>query len=97
MQWADDLIMLSLNSEASQKQLDILNKFCIEWGIEVNEIKTQVLIFESNSSKLTSGHPTFKLGDKLPETVNTYCYLGEVLHRTGELRTAQQSLKTKAN
>ena len=94
--WADDLIMLSLDPKTTHKQLDVLNKFCLEWGIEVNEIKTKVMIFASNSSKSNPTQQTFKLGEKQLETVDTYCYLGIVLHRTGELRTAQQSLKTKA-
>ena len=94
--WADDLIMLSLDPKTTYKQLDVLNKFCLEWGIEVNEIKTKVIIFASNSSKTNPTQQTFKLGEKQLETVDTYCYLGIVLHRTGELRTAQQSLKTKA-
>ena len=96
--WADDLIMLSFSPETSQKQLDILNKYCIDWGIEVNEIKTQVVIFGSNSNinKGDSKKLSFKLGDKLLEIVDTYCYLGVVLHSSGELRTAQQTLKTKA-
>ena len=94
--WADDLIMLSLDPKTSQKQFDLLNKFFLEWGTEVNEIKTQEMIFASNSIKTNPTQQTFKLGENLLETVDTYCYLGIVLHRTGELRTAQQSPKTKA-
>ena len=43
--WADDLIMLSLNPETAQSQINVLGKFCNDWGIEVNEIKTKVVIF----------------------------------------------------
>ena len=43
--WADDLIMLSLSPEACQYQLDQLAKFCNEWGLEVNDLKTQLMIF----------------------------------------------------
>ena len=46
--WADDLIMLSFSPETCQAQLDILGKFCEDWGIEVNEMKTQVMIFGQN-------------------------------------------------
>ena len=38
--WADDQIMLSLSPETWQAQLDILGKFCENWGIEMNEMKT---------------------------------------------------------
>ena len=65
--WADDLIMLSLNPEKSQRQLNILNTYCAEWGIEINEIKTEVIIFNrdciSNDNK--SAKLSFKLGENL--------------------------------
>ena len=84
--------MLSLKPESSQKQLDTLDQFCNDWGIEVNDLKTQVVIFERNS---TNNH-AFLLKGKALDIVETYCYLGIVLHSTGELRTAQSTLKTKA-
>ena len=94
--WADDLIMLSLDPESSQKQLNALNKFCTQWGIEINEIKTKVMVFNSKSSQSNTKQSTFTLGENILEIVDTYCYLGIELHSSGELRTAQQTLKTKA-
>ena len=43
--WADDLILLSLDQETLQLQLDNLAQFCRTWGIEINELKTKVVIF----------------------------------------------------
>ena len=94
--WADDLIMLSLKPESSQKQLDTLDQFCNDWGIEVNDLKTQVMIFERNSKSTSTNNHAFLLKGKALDIVETYCYLGIVLHSTGELRTAQSTLKTKA-
>ena len=39
--WADDLILLSLDTNATQIQLDILINFCIKWGLEPNIGKTK--------------------------------------------------------
>ena len=94
--WADDLIMLSLSPETCQAQLDILGKFCEDWGIEVNEMKTQVMIFGQNKKQLLSNDVSFKLQNKSLKVVDSYCYLGIVLHDSGELRTAQSTMKTKA-
>ena len=94
--WADDIIMLSLNPETCQAQLDILGKFCEDWGIEVNEMKTQVMIFGQNKKQLLSNDVSLKLQNKALKIVDTYCYLGIVLHDSGELRTAQSTMKTKA-
>ena len=57
--WADDLILLSLDQETTQKQLDILGKFCNEWGIEINELKTKAVIFGKKTLKQRS-NPTLQ-------------------------------------
>ncbi len=93
--WADDLIMLSLSQKTAQLQLNILAKFCKDWGIEVNRIKTQVVIFGKKFVNDISSIK-FHLNDIPLKIVDSYCYLGIELHCSGELRTAQNCLKTKA-
>ena len=92
--WADDLILLALTPEAAQKQLNILAKFCNDWGIEVNQSKTKVVTFGGSDNSNTE--PKIYLQSKLLENVDSYCYLGIDLHKSGELRSAQDSLKSKA-
>ena len=93
--WADDLILLALTPEAAQKQLNILANFCNEWGIEVNQSKTKCVVFGNDKNNINT-EPKFYLQDKLLENVDSYCYLGILLHKSGELRSAQASLKLKA-
>ena len=93
--WADDLILLALTPEAAQKQLNVLANFCNEWGIEVNQSKTKCVVF-GNEKNNSNTEPKFYLQDKLLENVDSYCYLGILLHKSGELRSAQASLKLKA-
>ena len=92
--WADDLIMLSKSPKTCQKQLQILEKYCHEWGIEINEIKTKIMIFGGDKAKKNNFN--FNLNGKPLEIVNSYCYLGINLSNNGELKTAQSILKTKA-
>ena len=74
--------MLSLSPETCQAQLDILGKFCEDWGIEVNEMKTQVMIFGQNKKKqLLSNDVSFKLQNKSLKVVDSYCYLGIVNYK----------------
>ena len=95
--WADNLIMLSLSPETCQAQLDILGNICEDWGVEVNEMKTlEVMIFGQNKTQLLSYDVSFKLQNKPLKIVDTYCYLGIVFHDSGELRTAQSTMKPKA-
>ena len=94
--WADDLILLSLDQETTQKQLDILGKFCNEWGIEINELKTKAVIFGKKTLKQDVQNIRFTLNGSDLEVVDSYCYLGFELHQSGQVQIAQQNLKTKA-
>ena len=95
--WADDLIMLSLNKKTAQLQLNKLSNFCKEWGIEINELKTKVVIFGEKFDAVSSNsNNSFMLNQKSIEIVDTYCYLGIDLHWSGQLRSAQKNLKVKA-
>ena len=94
--WADDLIMLSLNTEGCKYQLNKLESFCKEWGIEVNELKTQVMILGRDGKNSRYKNLVFNFESKTLEIVDSYCYLGIILHSSGELKTAQSTLKLKA-
>ena len=91
--WADDLILLSLDHATSQLQLDKLSNFCDQWGIEINKLKTKVVIFGSNKSH---SHVKFMLNGEPLEVVDSYCYLGIILHKSGTLQLSINDLKCKA-
>ena len=93
--WADDLILISLDQKTCQLQLNILSKFCKTWGIEINEIKTQVVIFNRKFHN-DAVSPNLLLDEKALKIVESYCYLGITLHQSGAVKLTQQNLKTKA-
>ena len=43
--YADDLCIFDDTVIGLQKKIDILNKFCIAWGLHVNMDKTEILVF----------------------------------------------------
>ena len=90
--WADDLILLSLDQHTAQSQLDQLTKFCNDWGIEINQDKTKLIIFGNN----TNAYPKLYLNNQTLEIVDSYCYLGIVIHKSGKLKEAKDNLKNKA-
>lgn len=92
--FADDLILLALDSKTAQDQINKLIDFCKEWGIEINELKTKAVIFGHDITK--SLVPKFIINGKPLEIVDSYCYLGIILHKSGKLAEAKNSLKTKA-
>lgn len=91
--WADDLILLALDKVTAQNQLNLLNEFCIKWGIEVNVSKTKSMIISDNKA---DHEAAFKLGDITLTNVKEYCYLGINLHNSGKMKVAIENLKTKA-
>ena len=93
--WADDLILLSLDTETTQLQINALAKFCRQWGIEINELKTQAVVFGKKflPSEQT---PNFSIEGRPLQIVDSYCYLGITLHDTGSVTTAQNDLKAKS-
>ena len=88
--------MLALSPESSQNQLNKLGQFCNEWGIEVNEIKTQVMILGQTKNiakqNVANSNLNFNLLGKDLRIVDSYCYLGILVTKTGEFRTAQKCI-----
>ena len=93
--WADDLILLALDPITLQKQLNTLDNFCKEWGIEINIEKTKLVKFNAKYAN-TSPTSSFFLGSEALEEVDSYCYLGIIIHKSGSFAMARSELKQKA-
>ena len=93
--WADDLILLSLDANTAQRQLNALENFCTRWGIEINELKTQTVVF-GEKFLLNNTAPSLYLNKNPLKNVDSYCYLGIILHKTGSVSYCQNDLKYKA-
>ena len=66
--------MLSLNKHTAQLQLDKLTSFCNEWGIEINELKTKVVIFGENfNAESSNSNNVLILNNKRLDIVDSYC------------------------
>ena len=66
------------------------------WGIEINELKTEVVNF---GREAMSEHPSLinlQHNAKPLAIVESYCYLGISLYESGDVILAQHSLKTKS-
>ena len=76
--YADDLILISESAAGLQKQLDALASFCEECQLTVNLSKTMVVVFEHQQSDV----PDFVLNGAIVERVESYKYMGFVVHAT---------------
>ena len=91
--WADDLVILSLDPESLQKQIDILEKYCSDWGLEVNISKTKFMELNGKFTCNNSWRPT--LNGQPIEKVASYCYLGVFISSNGKFNKAMDSLYHK--
>jgi hypothetical protein len=44
--FADDLVLLSPSKQGLQQHLDLLAKFCQNWALTVNQMKTKIMILQ---------------------------------------------------
>ena len=87
--YADDIVLLALSEEDLKKQVEGVEKFCKDWGLEVNTNKSKVMVFNTKGVEITTD-VCFR-GVKL-ENVSTYRYLGILFHISGKINFMKQDL-----
>ena len=58
-----------------QKKINMLEKFCDKWGMEVNLTKTQVIVFRIRNGGNTSKSEKFTYESNMVKVVTYYRYL----------------------
>ena len=94
--FADDMVVLGETPEDLQNSLNELYRYmyCTHWGLEVNTIKTKVVVFRRRGGLRADEFWTYN-GTVL-QTVNDFNYLGVVFNHTGSFALNQQTLSGKA-
>ncbi len=92
--WADDLVLLALDSRSLQKLIDIVFNFCSTWGLTLNLSKTAILIFNKSGRLLRESNKFKYGGDHIPSD-KKYCYLGITLTLSGSLSLTMDELRKK--
>ena len=90
--YADDIVFLSESKIGLQSMLNYLFSWCKEWGIEINESKSNIVHFRKQIVPRTTH--TFKFGDKHLNMVNEYRYLGLYLNEFMNLEKTVSHLAT---
>ena len=93
--WADDLVLLALDEGTPQELVNVLSKYCHEWGLTINLRKTKIIIFNKSGRTLATKNPII-LDGKPIESTSSYCYLGIVFVPSGKFKVAISELKKKA-
>ena len=93
--WADDLYLNSLSEAGLQKLLNILEEYCIDWGLIPNPAKCNIMIFNQSAKEKDLRKPhRYTLGNEIIEVTDSYTYLG--INITPNL-DCKQALKTLAD
>ena len=76
--YADDLVVIGENESDLQNMLNILDKWCKDWKMKVNNNKTKVMHYRPLNRDPSTYN--FRLGNHHLDIVDTYKYLGIVMH-----------------
>ena len=90
LMYADDLVVMSLSIEDLQNQIDNLNKYCTEWGLEINKRKTKVMIMAKYGNKKPDKN--VMVGNVMLEWTPSYKYLGIELHSNRNMTNCSKNL-----
>ena len=95
LSFADDLVLLSETEAGLRNSLSSLENYCNEWGLKVNPLKTNVLVFNKSFTKKIKNMQFSIDGNKI-EITNSYTYLGTQMTNTCSFAKATDILYKKA-
>ena len=91
--YADDVILLSSTSQGLQNKLNKLNVYCNDWCLNINVIKTKVLVFNRAGRHFKQ---KFLFNGNAIECVSQHKYLGIQFCASGSFSPAQKELYSNA-
>ena len=94
--FADDVILMATSLHGLQKQLDALSRFCLDYGLQVNLVKTKAMRFGSPSI-LRKAPSIDVMFDGTPiDVVSHFKYLGILFVESGAFKLAVETLRVSA-
>ena len=95
--YADETVIMAENEHDMQRNLDLLNEYCICNKLKVNNIsRTKIMILARSKTRLRNVH-TFKFGNTDLDQVEDYIYLGICFNWNGSFVKAKKLLHDKAS
>ena len=70
-------LLLSDSGNGLQSMLTYLNKWCMQWCLDINVFKSNIIHFRPK--KVPISQVVFKSGTKALRTIDTYTYIGVIL------------------
>ena len=91
--FSDDMVIVGNSPEDLQNSLNLLFKYCSDWGLTVNIQKTKIVVFRKRG-QIREGE-SWTYNDEHIEVVNDFNYLGIVFNYTGTFVLNQETLAGK--
>ena len=95
LMYADDVVILGESEEDLKRILDVLNQWCNENELFINQEKSKVVHFRPKSVSRSS--KAFKIGDKPISSVSNYMYLGLMLTEHLDYNVMAKNVSMSAN
>ncbi|EDO38264.1 predicted protein [Nematostella vectensis] len=87
--YADDLVLISTSASGLQKSINLIDQFCKDWLMSVNQKKTKVVIIQKQCRKLNLQKFRFFLNGSQLDNVTEYKYLGCTFTTNGNFTTSK--------
>ena len=91
LSWADDLVLISKTKDGIQNCLNKLSEYCEKWHLTVNTEKTNFMVFGTSKVR------TLKYNNLTISKVDSYKYLGVIIHKSGKIKYNIEERITKAS
>lgn len=91
--YADNIILLSSLADGLQQKLNILEKYCNDWCLNINTSKTKIIVF-NKAGRLSKSK--FNFADVELEYVSEYKYFSVSFCPSDSFSFAQKQLYQKA-
>jgi exonuclease III len=92
--YADDLVIIAEDEKNLQAMLEIVDRWCKKWRMNINATKTEVIHFRKESKPKSAFQ--FKCGKNNIGTVKTYKYLGCILDENLDFTVTANTLADAA-
>jgi len=93
MLFADDMVILGNSRADLQQRLDLLSEYCSKWGLQVNTIKSKILVFRKRGGLRPD--EVWQYNGNVIDTVSDFNYLRTVFNYTGSFTLNHETLSGK--
>ena len=77
LMYADDIVLFSTSPEGLQQKLNMLEKYCDDWGIRLNVNKTKVIVFNKAGRKIKLNFSYKRIWLNAYQTINIWEYISQ--------------------